>query len=301
MESVKREVRNGGVDTELYIDVIFFVNFFMDSLLLYFLRGFLRKPASLRRIICGGAAGGLFGCMEIWLLKLPGWVTAAASLGAAAGMMKIVYRPGDLRELVKETGSFWLLAILAGGIMEFFYDCTRAGFYLETAVRGKREHVLPLLTWLFLAAGTCLLAAGLGQFAREMRRERRNRYLVVLADGDEVVETTGYLDTGNLLREPGTGGGVQIVAERIWYMFAGAEKKKVRIPYHTVGNPHGEMEGIQIESMKICRAGGRITVREPWIARAPYKLTGDGSYEVLLHGETVMALWDKKGGITSGD
>ena len=106
MESVKREVRNGGVDTELYIDVIFFVNFFMDSLLLYFLRGFLRKPASLRRIICGGAAGGLFGCMEIWLLKLPGWVTAAASLGAAAGMMKIVYRPGDLRELVKETGSF---------------------------------------------------------------------------------------------------------------------------------------------------------------------------------------------------
>ena len=124
---------------------------------------------------------------------------------------------------------------------------------------------------------------------------------MVLADGDEVVETTGYLDTGNLLREPGTGGGVQIVAERIWYMFAGAEKKKVRIPYHTVGNPHGEMEGIQIESMKICRAGGRITVREPWIARAPYKLTGDGSYEVLLHGETVMALWDKKGGITSGD
>lgn len=291
MGIVRREVSCGDVDIHLYIDVIFFVNFVMDTLLLYILKQFLKRPAPLRRIFLGGTAGGLFGCLEVFLWRLPSWVMMTASFGAAAVMVTLAYRPDDWRELVKETGSLYLLAMVAGGVMEFLYEYTRAGFYVIMIMQGERAFMLPLFMWLFLIAGTCLMAAGLLQFAREMARERKNRYVVVLADGETVVETTAYLDTGNFLKEPKSGKGVQIVTERIWNLFAARDHERVMIPYHTVGNPYGEMAGMMIERMEICGVKGRgkkgrIKIMGPWIAKAPYGLTMDNSYEVLLHADT---------------
>lgn len=306
MEFVRREVRDGGVDVDLYIDVIFFVNFFMDTLLLSLLKTFLKRPASRRRLVLGGGLGGLVGCLQVLLLGLPGWAAMTASLAGAGLMTGVTFRPEGVRELVKETISLYLLAAGAGGLMELLWGYTRAGFYVLLVMRGEREFALPLLTWLFLAAGACLLAMGAGQFVREMKRERGFRYLVTLTQRGVTVETTGYLDTGNCLREPESGEEVQIVAERIWNLLAGGDKEKVLIPYHTVGNPYGMMAGIRIERMEICGVRtrgreGRITIHHPWIAKAPYGLTGDKSYEVLLHGQTVVEAQHREGGITSGD
>ncbi len=306
MGIVRREVSGSGVDIYLYIDVIFLVNVIMDFLLLYILKKFLKRGASLRRLFWGSIVGGVFGCAQALFWQLPPWVMMTASFGAAALMMIVVYRPGDIRELIKETGSFYVLALLSGGVMEFLYEYTRAGFYVIMIMRGERACWLPLFKWLFLIAGTCLLVKGLVQFAREMAKERKNRYLVVLADGDISVETTAYLDTGNFLREPVSGKEVQIVTERIWNLFADGNHEKAAIPYRTVGNPYGVMAGIRIERMKICgmwcgEKKGSVEIARPWIARAPYGMTIDNSYEVLLHGDMSADGQDKEGGITSGD
>ena len=59
------------------------------------------------------------------------------------------------------------------------------------------------------------------QFAREMRRERRNRYLVVLADGDEVVET--------IMGNPGYEGfGVHVTLENCGKVLKKREKDYYR-------------------------------------------------------------------------
>ena len=300
------EVSCSGVDIYLYIDVIFFVNFFMDFLLLYMLKGFLKRPAGMGRLVWAGVIGGIFGCAEVLFWKLPHGIVMAASFGAAGLMVRTAYRPGDWRELVKETGSLYLLAMLAGGAMEFLCEYTGMGFYAVMIMQGQGGFMLPFFMWLFLIAGACLLALGLGQFAREMTKERKNRYLAVLRDGETWVEVSAFLDTGNFLTEPGSGKGVQIVTERIWKLFDRGECERVMIPYHTIGNPLGSMEGIRIESMEIFGVGrgvkkGKVKIMKPWIARAPYGLTRNGSYEVLLHGETAMLEEEKTGGITSGD
>lgn len=294
------------MDIDLYIDVIFFVNFFMDFLLLLFLKKLLKKAASKKRVALGAAAGGLFGCLEALLIGLPAWVVMTAAVGAAAVMTAIVYRPGDWRELVKETVSLYFLAVLAGGLMELLYGYTMGGFFLVKLMQGYGQYAPPLLSWLFTAAGACFLAWGLLRFAGEMARERRNRYLVVLRDGDVKVETTGYLDTGNCLTEPVTGQGVQIVTEKVWNLFKGAHEERTMIPYHTVGNPYGFMEGFKIEQMEIRgistgKREDKVTVRGPWIARAPFGLSRDKGFEVLLHGETATTGQDIEGGITSGN
>ncbi len=294
------------MDIDVYIDVIFAVNFFMDFLLLFFLKKLLKKAASSARIAVGAAVGGLFGCLGTLLSWLPSWVMLTAAVPAAAIMTAVAYRPEDRRELVKETVSLYFLAVLSGGLMELLYGYTMAGFFFLKFLRGYGGYAFPLLSWLFAAAGTCFLAWGLWRFAGEMVRERRNRYVVVLQDGDVKVKTTGYLDTGNCLTEPETGQGVQIVTEKIWNLFQDSHKKRSMIPYHTVGNPWGLMEGFRIEQMVICgiSAGKRednIKVLGPWIAKAPFGFAKGGGFEVLLHGETAISGQDKEGGTTSGD
>ena len=294
------------MEADLYIDIVFIVNFIMDFLLLLSLSKILKKPAVLGRIGAGAAVGGVFGCLEVLLWRYPAWLWLAASIGAAMAMTSAAYRPGDWRERIKSTVSLYGLSIFAGGIMEFLRGFTGAGANLLKLLPGHAIPILPLAAWIFLTAGTCFLAWGMWQFAGEMVRERKDRYPVILQNNGVVVKTTGYLDTGNCLTEPLTGQGVQIVTERIWTLLGESGGEKTMIPYHTIGNPYGLMEGRRIEQLEIqgIRTGGReenIRISNPWIAKAPFGISYNGGYEVLLHGETAIVRQDKKGGITNGD
>lgn len=287
------------MDLDLYIDIVFFVNFFMDLLLLILLKRILKKAASYRRLGIGAVLGGLFGCLEMFCPQIPGGFFAAFSFGFALLMILAAFGWSGWRELVKETGTLFILAIAAGGTMELILRCTRAGFYFLKVLSGEGAYVLPMLLWVFLAAGTFFLVLGIWQFGDEVRRERRNLYPLVLTDGRVRAEAVGYLDTGNCLTEPGSRQGVHIVAQQVFCLFQDSKGERAMIPYHTVGNPYGVMEGIRIERMEIMHGGGKIRIDAPWIAKAPYGLSKKGGYQVLLYGETTIRE-EKEGGIASG-
>ena len=112
-------------------------------------------------------------------------------------------------------------------------------------------------------------------------------YQVWLTAGKVCVGTVGYLDTGNCLQEPDTGLPVHIVSEVLWNSLKTPESGIVQIPFHTIGNPWGVMEGMRIEILEIREETGEKKILSGvWIARAPLRLTKDGSYEILLHRET---------------
>ena len=267
------------MEVSLYIDVIFFVNCVMDFSLLYLVKKILKKSASIKRIALGAFAGGIGGCLEVLLWKWPPWIIMTVSFAMAGLMVTIAFGQSDWRELVKQMGSLYILAVLANGIMELLYQYTRVDFYLIRVIQGEGIYAMPLLAWLFMAAGACLMVRALWQFADEIVKERANKYPVILAD-----------------KEPVSGQGVQIVTERVWNLFQQSQGKRAMIPYHTVGNPYGVMEGLKIERMEIWQGGaGRkkatrtIRIWGPWIAKAPYGFARDGSYEVLLHGESRLS------------
>jgi len=287
------------VDLDLYIDVIFFVNFFMDLLLFILLKRVLKKAVSHKRLVFGAVLGGVFGCLEVFCRKLPGGFFAASSLGAAMAMVLAVFGWSGWQELIKETGTLFVLAVLAGGIMELVLGYTRAGFYFLKVLLGDGGYVVPLLSWVFLAAGTFFLVQGLWQFGEEVQKERKNLYPLLLADGKVAVEATGYLDTGNCLTEPGSGEGVHIVTEQVFQLFQDSKGERAVIPYHTIGNPYGVMEGVRIERMEIIQHRGKIRLDAPWIAKAPYGLSKKGGYQVLLYREAAIRE-EKEGGIASG-
>ena len=287
------------MDLDLYIDVIFFVNFFMDLLLLILLKRVLRKKVSWGRLGAGAVLGGFLGCLEVWGLTVPGFLFALISLIEACLLVFVVFGWRGIRELVKETITLFILAVMAGGVMEMILGYTRAGVYAMNVLGGNEGYVLPLLGWIFLAAGVFFLVQGLWQLGDEIRRERKNLYALTLRDGDVAVDVTGYLDTGNCLQEPGSGEGVHIVTKQVFEMFQDSKGERALIPFHTIGNPGGLMEGVRIEMMEIAGLRGKARIKGPWIAGAPYGLSKKETYQVLLYGETAVRE-DKKGGIASG-
>ncbi len=287
------------MDLDLYIDVIFFVNFFMDLLLLILLKRVLRKEVSWGRLGAGAVLGGFFGCLEVLGLMVLGFLFALVSPIGACLMVLAVFGWRGFGELLKEAITLFILTVMAGGVMEMILGYTRAGVYAANVLAGRDGYGLPLLGWIFLAAGVFFLVQGLWQLGDEVRRERRNLYALTLRDGDVTVHTTGYLDTGNCLQNPGTGEGVHIVTKQVFERFQESKGERAVIPFRTIGNPGGVMEGVRVESMEIAGLRGRVRVHGPWIARAPYGLTKKGTYQVLLYGETAVRE-DKKGGIASG-
>ena len=263
----------------------------MDLLLLTLLKKVLRRSVSWKRLGLGAVLGGIWGCLEVLALSLriPGSLFAILSLLGACAMVLGAFGWTGWREFVKETGTLFILAVMAGGAMELVLGYIMAGAYGLMVFLGEGRYGLPLLAWGFFAAGIVFFVQGLWQFGEEARRERRNLYALTLIDGAVKVRVTGYLDTGNCLYEPKEGRPVHIVSDNLWRKLKCSEADVVSIPFRTIGNPLGMMEAARVDEMEVWEENGRKRIfREPLIARAPFKITRDGGYDVLLHKETDM-------------
>ncbi len=305
---------------ELYIDVYFLVNFLMDLVLLRLTAHILKRQAGAGRMLaaaaagaaaaCGTAAAGavlpgiLRGCSAAAVDRflpgilrlcsaaaagvfLPGILSFCQSAAAALVCCAAAFRPKTFRELLKEALLLFFLASATGGLAEFLLENMAAGY----------DAGLSVLTWVFLMGGALFLLRGLWICAAEVRRERSALCMVTLSVGEQKLKATAYRDSGNTLTEPESGLPVSIVSERLWQEVMHAAAKQGRelpichIRYRTIGNPLGVMDATQIDFMTLyletgadgpsfrCPASG---VR-PWIARAPFPLSGEENYEVLLH------------------
>ncbi len=281
---------------ELYIDVYFAVNAAMDAWILYILRKLLRSGASWKRIAAGAGAGAaaaslMIVCYVMWggrrfpepaAALLQGVWAAAQILVPSSAMILAAFRPRCVREFAKELLTCFFLAVCMGGIMEAIcryagWDC---GILPFTESGGPGE--LTLLALLFMAAGTGFLVRFLWDCAWESRREKERYRLVWLRMGGRRIRALALYDTGNRLRDPKSGRGVSIVSEKLWLQLLGDQEGSeiFRIPFSTVSSPLGIMEAARIDGIQI---EGEREIAFPMIGRAPFAVSRDGSYEVLLH------------------
>lgn len=293
------------MQVEWYIDVFFFVNLCMDAVLLILLGKIMKNPISAVPILLGSAAGAAGSCLAVVIgylpVRIPGFLLWTAEVILPGSVMVwLAFRPGDLRTFVKMVLMLFFESFCIGGIMEALYQYTDAGYLMwifgqivwgNVSGAGKG---LPLFTCFFLAAGGWFGFRFLWLTVTEIRKERQMLYPVKLFAEGRKVTSTGYLDTGNSLYEPETGRPVFIVSEEVWNRLWSPKTECMGIPFHTIGNPLGMMEGMRIQGIEILEGtgigkfkNGKRRIENPVIARAPFALTSNGSYHVLLHKETL--------------
>lgn len=271
---------------ELYIDVVFLINLIMDLLLMSMARRMMKAQTTMVRIVLGSAVGAAGACLVIvWpvFLGLGELILAGVVLGGL--MVKIGFHTKGVQELARGILSLVFVSVTMGGLMGVLYQHTYAGYYVEQLIRGNTAEGMPLLIWLFLAAGSWYGCKYLWIFALEVKRRQQHLYQVTLVCKERSLTFPGFLDTGNHLHEPVSGHPVHVVSKAVWAVCYQEGDPICLIPYHTIGSEEGFMPGMFLESMKIQGEKECREIDRPLIAVSPHPVNRDGSYEILLNEE----------------
>lgn len=285
----------------IYLDSYFFMNMLLNLMLLYLLGRIRRLRRKTIRILPAAAFGALSACLLIIYPINPSllqWVLTYPITGG--GMIFLAFGYHGRTFFLKNI--FWLTAITIGlgGIVEFLADQYTGNFPTGEKEGSGSE------TFVIFAAflGMMVILGMYRRFLRDMKKKAHTCRVTIILEGRRVM-TEGYLDSGNLLREPMSGKPVAVMEEacflelfekteqgamkqcirggREHWELAGAYLGRMRfIPYRSIGQMRGFMNGFVADCMEIDQGEEMTVSMRPVIAVYPGVLSSDGTYRIIL-------------------
>lgn len=253
---------------ELYVDVLFLVNFMMDYLLLLLVRRMLKCTATHLNVCIGALTGAGLTCVII-VLPIPyGWMKFILFyLLVNTCMIVVGLKIKQISSFVKAMILLYIGAFLMGGILGYVRQYIKIGsLFFGIAVLGY------------------YVALGIWNFIVYLQKMHAYICKVELYMGGNVCHVTGLVDTGNSLKDPVTGKPVCILDRETAKEFfdAGNVGKLRYIPYHSIGKADGVLMAVQIDRMHVQgKDGGWIL--EPLIAISEEQISGTGEYQMILN------------------
>lgn len=254
---------------EVYLDLVIFLNFGVDFLLLLGTNRLSGFPLALRRCAAAAVLGGIYSgaCL------LPGFRFLGNILWRTVSLALMgVIAFGCSRSALKRIGVFLILSMALGGI----------------AVSLGRNDFPALILGALLCYLLCRVAFGQTVGGRE--------YVpMTLSYNGNTARLTALRDSGNTLRDPITGEQVLVLAGSIAQRLTGLTEKQLRspletlaqrpipglrlIPYRAVGQQGGMLLALRFEQVKI---GSRCI--SAIVAFAPEGLGRGDMYQALTGG-----------------
>lgn len=254
---------------ELYIDVLFLVNFLMDYILLLVTKKVLRISSPYGRICLGALLGAFLTCV-VAALGIPfAFIKAILFyILVPSAMLSAGIPIRDFRGFLRALFTLYISGFLVGGIFEYLNQ------YVNVKA-GSLFFALAMASY-YLASGALKMLALLFYFGQ-------SRCLVTLRFGGESCKAEAIVDTGNHLRDDVSGKAVSIISRKLAEQLVGKGLPEgIRyIPYRTVGKEAGVIPVLSIDS--ICVAGrNERQVEQPMVAISEDSSFGNG-YDVILN------------------
>lgn len=268
---VRRRDKRGDVGIyELYWDLYFIENLILDSVMLLLTLLLMRKRISMRRILIAafmGAAASTF--MLVCGLRF-GLLYILLLLGMGIAMMEIAMKKKQWNDIMLGIVYYFTLVfvfskLLAGG--EWITKNKVSGMVVAVLVIGGMSAVLFYMIY-------------------QNRKSRQNTiYQVSILEQGRRLDVKALFDTGNALREPISGKPVSILENNVWQAVAEEarpERYKI-IPFHSIGQEHGILRGMEIDEMIIWTGDRKIVQKQAIIALYEGSLSKDKSFQMILH------------------
>ena len=253
---------------ELYVDVLFLVNFMMDYILLLLVRKMLSCSATHGNICIGAVLGSGLTCMiVVWPIPYPFIKLVCFHLLVNTCMIRVGLKIKTIRSMIKAWIMLYIGGFLLGGIMEFFHQYVRVGsLFLAVAIAGY------------------YLVLGIWRFLGYLQRWNQCHCRVELYLGEKRYQIKGMIDTGNSLRDPISGQPVSILDRKTAGRFFGAEPVgDIRyVPYCSIGKKEGVLPAFQADKMCIYREEP-IWIQAPIIGISEEEISAGGEYEMILN------------------
>ena len=188
---------------KIYIEYIFLLNFLLDFMILFGTKRLLNINTKIIRIILGS----LLGSLTTFILYIDITTIELLILKLLLSILIILISFGK-RNLFNNLFYFYLISIIIGGII-----------YLFDLLKYQEFYYL-LLIILF----PCIITIFIKEF-KNYHITLKNKYNVVLIINKKKYELSGFIDTGNTLKDPITKKNIILVNLNIKY------KNVIYVPY----------------------------------------------------------------------
>lgn len=253
---------------ELYVDVLFLVNFLLDYLLLQLVKRMLKCSATHGRICLAAALGAGSTCL-ILIVPMPHVLCKFILFHVVVNtcMIRVGLKIKGLKAIVKARALLYIGGILLGGLLSAMQPYVRTGsLFFAVAIGG---YYIVSKIWDFLSA---------------LRQIHTYTCKVRLYIGEKNCQVQGIIDTGNGLCDPYTGKPVHVLdALSAKHFFAEEKLRNIHyVPYHSIGKQEGVLLTVQIDSMCIC--GEEETwIEKPLIGISETVISATGEYQMILN------------------
>lgn len=253
---------------ELYADIWFATNCSMDCLALWLCGKLMKQSCRRGRIFFSGVIGTAAALTCFFIMKSYICYLLIVHLVINPLMVFLCFRSRNVKEFLMQYFFTYLLVIFLGGILEFS--------------RGMWKGSIGY--WITVAAAVLLILVT-EQVKNIWKKQKDTVVEVLILLGERQVRTKGFIDTGNLLKDPLVNQPVHIIKEELLEPELAEGKFLVRlIPYHSLGKEHGLLETVTLKGMYILQGEVSVYLENPVFGIAREKLFQGDKYDVILNG-----------------
>ncbi len=199
---------------ELYIDLFFFENFMMDSILLLFVRSVFGKKSFTIRTFTAGVIAAVFSCVVI-VIRMPEAIKCFCNYCIIPiVMIWLGVKISNIVQLFEGILLLYFTAICLGGIMQLF------------------RPYMGIVSVMYVSAlmGCFILKMSWNLLTREGNLQKRCCQ-VVLYDETKKWDIRAMIDTGNMLQDPAGQKPVHIISKKMAEKIYGTEMVEELLEY----------------------------------------------------------------------
>ncbi len=296
---------------EVYADVVFLVNFFMDFIIFFVVSKLIKRQVHILRLIAGAGIMALTYCLLIFMLPLRTYMNIFAAILILMLGVTVTFQPANLKEFVRILIIAHISAFSVGGMgMAFFYYSNAADIFgnmLGFTIRSFSFSMLIVTSCSFY-----ILFKQCNSWLKRVLIKKQTFYPIKIFLKDNQCEINALVDTGNSLQDPLSKAPVIITelsalkeffssqlyevldsdeALDILKISTAAEEgfsHRIRmLPFESLGKQNGILLGFRPDKVEITGEKSTITAHNVVIGLYNFKLSKDNAYQGLINPELI--------------
>lgn len=293
----------------IYIDVIFFENLIMNSIILYATSIILKIKVKVIRLIISSSIGALYAII-LYISKMSIYNSLISKIILAVIMLYIAFKPQNIKKLCKEILIFYLTSFVFGGVaLYLIYFINPKQISIKNGMFAG-ENILKII---ILGGIVAFIVIKISFKIIKTKMNSKDMFCDIhIQIGDKNISTKAMLDTGNLVKEPITNIPVIIVESSLLYEILPKEilnnldnilkgdltnipeeiqeqyLPKLRcIPFSSLGKQNGMLLGIRAEKLEVSKDDEVKVTKNIIVGLYEKSLTKRGEYRALIGIELV--------------
>lgn len=288
----------------IYLDIIFFENLIMNSIILYAASIILKLKPKFFRILISSAIGSIYSII-LYITEMKIYSSIISKIILSIIMTYVAFNPQNVKKMWKQILIFYLTSFVFGGVALYLIYFLKPQNILIKNGMYVGGYALKVI---MLGGIVAFVVIKISLKIIKTKINPKDMYCKIKVKlNDKEIETTAMIDTGNLVKEPITNTPVIIVESSLLYemlpkeilnnledVLSGDLSKipeeiqdeyisKMRcIPFKSLGKENGMLLGIKSDEIEVLKEDENKIIKNAIIGIYDKSLTKRGEYRALV-------------------